>query len=328
MESLSIGAVVRLTGISADTLRTWERRYGFPTPERNQSGHRRYARSEFERLVLVKELVAQGHRPSEVIRMSLQKLVAASGQGETKPAQVAQTHDVVSAEQRAREIRLSVLLKAERLDAAGIDQLLESAWLRLGCLCTMQEVVLPLLVEVGQRWQAGRLGIHHEHLFSSRMTSFLVRKWQPLSDHANGPLVVLATPPGEEHELGLHLAALYLALEGCRVLFLGQNTPSDAVLQAVRTSGADAVACSVSVLYPREQTAAYVEQLLRELRPDQVLLGGGGAYGVAWPCIHMNGLAEIRGWIAQASRYTAPAMQVDRMPNMDAIGTTRSPQHH
>lgn len=298
MDSLSIGAVVRLTGISADTLRTWERRYGFPTPERNESGHRRYARDEFERLVLVKGLVAQGHRPSEVIRMSDEALAQAAGQGVAPAPQPTGLTAGLRASERAQEIRLAVLLKAEKLDANGIDRLLEAAWRQLGPATTLEHVVIPLLAEVGMRWQAGRLGIHHEHLFSARMSSFLSRQWQPLSDHSSGPLIVLATPPGEEHELGLHLAAMFLALEGARILFLGQNTPSQAVLDAVLTASADAIAVSVSVVYPREQTSAYVAELLNAVAPERVLLGGAGAYGQTWPCAQLQSNHDIRPWLA------------------------------
>lgn len=297
MESLSIGAVVRLTGISADTLRTWERRYGFPTPERNESGHRRYARAEFERLVLVKGLVARGHRPSEVIPMPDEALRAAAGEVQVARPSAAQLHEGQDMWQRANEICLGVLLKTEKLDSAGIDKLLETAWQQLGPHATLEHVVLPLLVQVGERWQAGRLGIHHEHLFSGRLSSFLARQWQPRSDAAAGPCIVMATPPGEEHELGLHVAATFLALDGARILFLGQNTPAHAIVEAYHKTGADAVALSVSVRYHREMTASVVNEIVQSIPAQRVLLGGGGAVGGSWPCVQATGVHEVRSWL-------------------------------
>jgi MerR family transcriptional regulator, light-induced transcriptional regulator len=50
---LSIGDVVRATGLGEATLRAWERRYGFPQPQREPSGHRRYAPAEVARLLRV-----------------------------------------------------------------------------------------------------------------------------------------------------------------------------------------------------------------------------------------------------------------------------------
>lgn len=298
MESLSIGAVVRLTGISADTLRTWERRYGFPTPERNESGHRRYARAEFERLVLVKGMVARGHRPSEVISMPEEALRAAAGEVAPANPRVVQLHEGQELWQRAHEICLGVLLKAEKLDGAGIDKLLDTGWQQLGPHATLEHVVLPLLVQIGERWQAGRLGIHHEHLFSGRVTSFLCRQWQPRSDAAAGPTIVLATPPGEEHELGLHVAATFLAMDGARIVFLGQNTPAHAIVEAYHRTGADAVALSVSVRYHREMTASVVNEILLSLPPQRLLLGGAGAVGGSWPCAQATGVHEVRAWLA------------------------------
>lgn len=298
METLSIGAVVRLTGISADTLRTWERRYGFPTPQRNESGHRRYARSEFERLVQVKGLVARGHRPSEVIRMTDQDLAQAVGQSVAPSAQQPAMRTGLNLAQRADELIAAILLKIEKLQAQGIERLLETMFTEMGPHAAIEYVLTPTLVQIGLRWRAGRLGVHHEHLFSARLSAFLTSRWQPLSDRNSGPLVVLATPPGEEHELGLHIAAMLLALSGARILFLGRNTPSEAVTHAVWTSQADAVAFSVSVHYPRSSTVNYLDALLQALSGDRVLIGGAGAEGQGWPCVHMRSNEDIQAWLS------------------------------
>lgn len=337
METLSIGAVVRLTGISADTLRTWERRYGFPTPQRNESGHRRYARSEFERLVKVKGLVAQGHRPSEVIRMTDEDLAQAAGHVLSPDPRQPATRRGLSLGQRASELSLGLLLKVEKLQAQGIERLLEIAWQELGPRAAIEHVVVPTLAQVGLRWRTGRLGVHHEHLFSARMSSFLTQHWQPLSDRNCGPLVVMATPPGEEHELGLHIAAMMLTLAGARVLFLGQNTPSEAVLNALLTAQADAVAVSVSVRYPRSSTQAYLASLLNRLSAERVLVGGAGAHGEHWPCLHLRGYEDVQAWVSRAmapvvdlSSSAAPQRSGGMEPRLVAgeMGVSGRHRHH
>lgn len=331
METLSIGAVVRLTGISADTLRTWERRYGFPTPQRNESGHRRYARSEFERLVKVKGLVAQGHRPSEVIRMTDQDLAQAVGQAVSPGPRPPIMRTGLNLEQRANELCLAILLKVEKLQAQGIEQLLETTWREMGPHAAIEHVVIPTLAQVGLRWRTGRLGIHHEHLFSARMSSFLTQQWQPMSDRNVGSLVVMATPPGEEHELGLHIAAMMLALAGARVLFLGQNTPSEAVLNAVLTSQADAAAVSVSVQYPRSSTQTYLTALLQGLPAERVLVGGAGAYGGHWPCLHLHSHDELQRWVSETLMRAPQRILEHAAPHRVAarsVEASRNPHHH
>lgn len=334
METLSIGAVVRLTGISADTLRTWERRYGFPTPQRNESGHRRYARTEFERLVKVKGLVAQGHRPSEVIRMTDEDLAQAAGQVVPIGPSQSAVRRGLSLPQRASELSLGILLKIEKLQAQGIEHLLDVAWQEMGPHAAVEHVLVPTLVQVGAHWRNGRLGVHHEHLFSARVSCFLTRHWQPLSDRNCGPLVVMATPPGEEHELGLHIAATMLTLAGARILFLGQNTPSDAVLVAMQTAQADAAAVSVSVQYPRSSTEAYLASLLTHLSAERVMIGGGGAHGGLWPCMHPRSFEDVQAWVSGATRPMQEAPYA-RSPHMgrgfdhrDMPGTTEQRHHH
>jgi hypothetical protein len=65
---LSIGALSAATGIPVETLRTWERRYGYPRPQRKPSGHRVYPVTAVPRLRRVAQAIARGHRAAEVLR--------------------------------------------------------------------------------------------------------------------------------------------------------------------------------------------------------------------------------------------------------------------
>ena len=70
--TLSIAAVERDTGLSKDTLRVWERRYGFPMPERDAIGERAYPLDQVEKLRIVKRLMDGGHRPGRVVPMPVE----------------------------------------------------------------------------------------------------------------------------------------------------------------------------------------------------------------------------------------------------------------
>lgn len=251
---------------------------------------------------MVKDLVEQGHRPSRAVGLSLEELRALnSGSVAASPSSSSTLGYGLSVQQRATEIRAGVLLKTEKLDATGIEELLEASWQQLGAIDTLEQVVAPLLTSVGQRWQAGRFGIHHEHLFSARVSAFLTRHWMPASDRASGPMVVMATPPGEEHLLGLHIAAAYFATEGARVLFLGQNVPAESLLEAASDAQAQALALSVSVLYPQQLFESYLAQLLRVFAPTQILVGGDGAFTRQWPCVQLSHVHDVRAWLASSA---------------------------
>lgn len=141
-------------------------------------------------------------------------------------------------------------------------------------------VVLPFLREVGDRWEAGTLSVAHEHFVSDMLRRKLsalssVPPHQVLEDaSAPSPVVLLACPPGERHDLVLLCVALMLRERGVRARFLGADTPIAAVLSAAQAAGADAV-----VLAATRSTAftAHGSSLL-ELAEDRALyLAGRGA---------------------------------------------------
>ena len=84
--SVSIAAVERDTGIGKDTLRIWERRYGFPTPGRDAFGERSYPLDQVEKLRVIKRLLDQGHRPGRIVALPMETLMRLS-QGQTSTPQ-------------------------------------------------------------------------------------------------------------------------------------------------------------------------------------------------------------------------------------------------
>lgn len=108
-------------------------------------------------------------------------------------------------------------------------------------------VVLPFLQEVGDRWEAGTISVAHEHFVSDmlrrKLTALAAIPPAPVlqDDTALAPVVLLACPPGERHDMVLLCVALMLRERGVRVRFLGADTPVPAVLTAARGAGADAV---------------------------------------------------------------------------------------
>lgn len=271
---LSIGALSRATGIPVETLRTWERRYGFPVPERKPSGHRVYAMSHVPRLRRIAEALARGHRASEAVTASNKDLTVLL---EVTPLVTGNVSRVTTRE----DPTIFALLKAvEAFDTEQLTHLLTEDGRRLGILPFLVTRIAPLIHAVGEEWAAARLGIHHEHFLSERVSDLLRALRLPFEERARGPLIIFASLPGEEHGLGLQMAALLLASVGCRILYLGTGVPPTQIAGLARDINAHAVAVSVSSANRGGAMNAQLE-MLRGLLPKRVslLVGGEGAPG-------------------------------------------------
>jgi methanogenic corrinoid protein MtbC1 len=268
---LSIGALSRATGVPVETLRTWENRYGFPVPERRPSGHRVYALATVPRLQRIAEALARGHRARQVVPASESDLQQLLGPGRSEPRGPS-TMPAPSAGDVPSLLRL-----VERLDSGPLTHALFSAAARGGPLAFLETVAAPLLRSVGEEWAAGRLEVRHEHFLSERLGDVLRSLRLPLEERAAGPLVGFSTLPGEAHGLGLQMAALAVASAGCRVLYLGTETPLPDMVSLVRDLGARALALSVSAS-GRARAAAPLRRLRKLLpRRTALLVGGEGA---------------------------------------------------
>ncbi len=281
---LSIGALSRATGIPVETLRTWENRYGFPVPERRPSGHRVYAVSTVPRLRRIAEALARGHRARQVVPASdadLQQLLGA-------PAPPAPAAVPAGGGEIPQLLALVESFAADRLTHA-----LLTAAARLGPLAFLETVAAPLLAAVGDAWATGRLEVRHEHFLSERLGDVLRSLRLGHEERSSGPLVVFATPPGEAHGLGLQMSALVAAVAGCRVLYLGTETPAADMVSLTRDLGARALALSISASSPRARTGAVVRKLRAALpRRTGLIVGGAGAPPAA---AGVQVFADLRG---------------------------------
>lgn len=297
---MSIGALSKATGIPTDTLRTWERRYGFPGAERTDSGHRRYALHTLERLKLVSAALELGHRPSTVLNAdedTLRQWIAAAG-GEA-PSAAAVGEDRPASATPAGGTLERWLEHVARFEGRAFDRELRAALAEHGGMPFLEQLVGPFLHELGARWATGALGVSHEHFASERLRELLVRQWRPLSDASTGPLLVLATLPGELHVLGLHMAALALALHNARLVFLGADAPPAEIARAVRHHSAEAVVLSAAAGIDRAKLERDADALRAELEPTvAIVAGGAGFQPPIASVVTVSTLRELVAWFS------------------------------
>ncbi len=293
---LSIGALARATAIPVETLRTWERRYGYPVAERKPSGHRVFPVESVPRLRRIAEVLAHGHRASDVVAASdaeLRALLAAA------PATLARaTLARASAPAAAGEVLEAELLAAVRsFDADTLTRRLQAEWARRGPLEFLTTCIAPAVRAVGAAWADGSLEVRHEHFLSERVGDLLRALRLPFEERASGTRVVLGSLPGEPHSLGLHMAALVLATTGCRALLLGTEVPPGEIAALVRHLRARAVGISVSSATGGPATLRRL-RALRALLPKRTILlvGGDGAPRADHGITPMPDLAQLDAW--------------------------------
>jgi MerR family transcriptional regulator, light-induced transcriptional regulator len=267
---LGIGALSRATGVPVDTLRTWERRYGFPEPERTPSGHRRYPARVVGRLRMVKQALDLGHRASSVVPLTeraLEKVLALGGAVSTEPPAPAGL---------SQEESLKSWFHAVRdLDGRALERAMREAWNGVGARRFIDEFAVPFAVGMGDRWAKGDLGVRHEHFASERLRDLLAAEWRALGANVSGPSVVLATLPDERHDLALHMAAVVLTLARFEVVFLGPSTPPPEIARAVREHSAIAVVLTLSACAERRTAHAQLRELGAALGPGVLIAAGG-----------------------------------------------------
>jgi DNA-binding transcriptional MerR regulator/methanogenic corrinoid protein MtbC1 len=263
---LGISAVERETGILKETLRMWERRYGFPQPGRSSLGDRTYSSADIAKLRLLKRLLDHGLRPGQIVARPYQELqeVAQS---------LRRTADsVLSSDDGVTQLAL--------FKASGIHDF--RIWLREEALRRdlpdfILRVVQPLCEEIGVAWEKGDIAIFEEHLLTEQIVDVLRSAIGTLAPLPGSPRILLTTLPNERHGLGLLMVeGLLSAACGINCISLGLETPIGEIMRCAETQRVDVVALSFSAHYP----ARKVTSSLRELRaslPSSISLWAGGA---------------------------------------------------
>jgi len=259
-----ISAVERDSGISKDTLRMWERRYGFPSPARDQFGERIYLPQDMEKLRLMKRLMDRGHRPGKLIGLgveALAQLAAAPAAVEPPPVTGSNFNEF--------------LRRLKDHDMQGLRNFLAQALMQQGLRAFVHDTVAPLNAAIGRGWESGSIEVFEEHLYTEQMQRILRGAIMNLPAHHPVPKILLTTLPGEQHELGLLMAEAVLAVEGAHCVSLGVEMPVPDTVQAALRHGAHVVGLSFSIAFP---AAAVTEGLnnLRSTLPASIAIWAGG----------------------------------------------------
>ena len=273
---LPIAAVERETGLGKDTLRAWERRYGFPLPQRDASGIRGYPRALVDRLALIRRALLAGQRPGRLLALAPAELDAVLAGLAATPAPRARARLPDGADALAFADGL------EALRAGGVEALRH--WLTLGLARTglasfVVDGIAPLTVAVGEARRDGRIAVHEEHLCTEAVQAVLRSALVPFQTglEMRGPRLLLTTLPGEAHGLGLLMAEVLMTLQACDCLSLGTQTPIADIAAAVAAHRIDVVALSFSESLTAAQGLPALAELRASLPAAVEIWAGGGS---------------------------------------------------
>ena len=253
---LPIAAVSSLLGIPVPTIRSWERRYGFPEPARTQGKHRRYSVDEIDQLRKLRDEITRGHSAREAV-------------------------DIVQAEARGGRAHTELfdrfLSSAMQLDPAGLREALTEGADTIGVEATIRDVALPAMREMGSRWKAGVCDTDHEHLATEAVRVWLARQSVMAPPPFQPFPLVLACGPKDLHTIGLEAFGVVLARRGWSIRTMGPLTPVDSLVAAVRAAEARAAIVTSQRSVTRRAAVEAIEAV--EALPGVKAFYAGAAFG-------------------------------------------------
>lgn len=268
--TLPIAAVERDTGLSKDTLRVWERRYGFPTPARDAFGERAYPLDQVDRLRLIRRLLDAGHRPGRVVLLPLDELERLCATPAARPP---------GPPGSGSDIDLQAYLAMLRAhDVDGLRRALSQAQMRMGLGHFISKLLVPFNTLIGDAWMRGQLEIFEEHVYTEVQQTVLRSALATLPDPGIGqPRVLLTTFPGEPHGHGLLFAEAMFAIDGARCVSLGAQTPVWDIARAAQAFGSDVIALGFSGCMGPNQVVDGLTELRKKTPPEIAIWAGGSA---------------------------------------------------
>jgi methanogenic corrinoid protein MtbC1 len=272
-------------------IRVWEKRYGAVEPERTGTNRRLYSEEQVERLSLLRDITRNGHSIGNVAKLPTEKLrelamKSHAANGHASPG--------LAAPPSGPPFLDECMAAVKSLDAHALDETLKRAATELGAQGLLQRVVAPLAQTIGDLWRDGAITAAHEHFASAVIRIFLGHAARPFAGTDNAPVIVVATPSGQIHELGALLVGAAAANLGWHVTYLGASLPAAEIAGAVRQNRARAVA--LSLVYPEDDPRLEGEltRLRESLPPEVMLLVGGRAMSAYHDVLAKIGATKVK----------------------------------
>lgn len=296
MNKHRIHRVAKLTGLSKDVIRVWERRYGVVQPHRGANRYRlytdedvallRYLKAELEKGQSIGELVAEGHDAL---------LDRAKANGMTIGDRPTPYDGLIG--------ELTATL--DPLDRAAFERRLNGAVAVIPFEDALHRILLPLQERVGHLWHDGHLGVATEHYVTKHVQQKMFAAMNQLPVHEYGFQVVVACPPEEQHDIAAQAAAYLCSARGCRVSYLGANVPIVDLAAFCRLVNPKLILLSLTTVPSATKAADFVKELRTRLTSHAVIVVGGAAAQAHLPLFEQAHITVLES-VFELDRYLAP----------------------
>ena len=226
--TFNLKAVLLETGLKADTLRAWERRYGLPRPQRTAGRHRLYSQRDME---VIKWLIDRQQEGMSISRaVELWRSLEVGGQDplhmvEFAPPEMGVPTLAVPKGEAITELRRAWTSACMDFDEPRAERVMSQAFALFPAEVVCLELLRKGLSEVGEGWYRGEVSVQQEHFTSELAVRRLEALLAATSPSTRPERVLIACPPNEEHTFSPLLLALFLRRRGWDVLYLGANVP-------------------------------------------------------------------------------------------------------
>jgi len=266
--AFNLKVVLNETGIAADTLRAWERRYGLPMPQRSAGGHRLYSQRDIETIKWLIKRQAEGLSISRAVDLWNEQLASGSDPlaGPVQPG-------ILPASSASLEsLRSDWLSACFKFDTVAAEQILNQAFAVHSVEVTCTEVMMRGLQEVGELWHKGTATVQQEHFASEIATRRLETLISASPPPTRNETILVACPPEEWHTFPSLLITLFLRRRGWNVVFLGAVVPTERMEETIDTVDPQLVILSAQTL----MTAVSLRAMARFLRKKDIPTAFGG----------------------------------------------------
>lgn len=286
-----------MTGVSAATLRAWERRYGIPSPQRTASAYRLYTDRDVELIKGLCELCDRGISPAQAAQM-----VKVTERSHVEAVQLASDGAELAAQK--------ILVGVERFDVDMVEAAVRHASLLGSGMTLLERVFVPVMTEVGNRWRAGSMNIAQEHLATqviAATTLDLIRLSRPSSPSRTALLACVA---GEAHALPVLAVALGMSEWNIRTVVLGADTPPEAIRCAVAEVRPDVIGLSATTAMPVADAGPLLRAYAEACGRTPWIVGG-------------RGTTDLQDLIAGCGAAVAPSDRVQLRTTLDRLTSAR-----
>jgi len=274
-----IKVVSQMTGLSVHVIRAWEKRYNVVEPDRTDTNRRLYSEEDIEKLRILNDVSHLGHNIGSLANLSLTELKNILSREKNKTSENKYESKPINQVELVDEILSESIETIRVYDSKKLESILLNASAKLTQPVLIEEVVIPLVYKIGDMWHNGEIRVANEHLASSVIRGFLFNLLESYSVNDSAPVLISATPRGQEHELGALIAGVVAASSGWKVVYLGANLPAEEVGAVASYLNAKVVA--LSLVYPSDDLSLPKElRKLKQMLPSGVsIIAGGRATG-------------------------------------------------